>query len=487
MTSNYSAKEWIFQERLLEKYGSLPEFADLVSIVRKIQANVATDDDYAHYTAKVETLINKFKSDLRKIQPEQYQKQDILLITSMIEANSAAFENNTESFSKKIPADTVKSMLALERKTNDTISFSPPKLTGFLALSRYSENLSPQQQQSQFGLDYSNSPYIYQQGDQLIRQPFVFVVKTPTQQEIEQEPDEKIRQKMQQQMNIIRNEAKLPIDPRILVKIVKIAEDSQDPESGEIAKIFLKKYLNTDQIMPIFRDSKDLQIIDNCLKDMAPNSPYYDSFKKVSDQINIKAKINESPYTGNTAPQFGVQLEDHNPYADVVQERAINVPVELPPGTKIYLQVPRKGTDPLSADRPAGYEQIEIAVYSGKEWSNSLVNTDIDLNIELALKTIPEEARKAFITKNRVDRTVQIDDNRPLEMTNNLKRWQEKGSLMLKAQDQGNEQIHGTLADKTLECIATHSDKILSAKANNVNFKPLLKRKSSRKRVLNKA
>ncbi|MEG3833981.1 MULTISPECIES: hypothetical protein [unclassified Microcoleus] len=482
-----SNKELIFQQKLLEKYGSLPELADLDDIVKRIQTNTATEDDYSKFIPKAETLIDKFKSDLRKIQPDEYQKQDIMLITSMIEANSAAFDNASESFSKLIPANTLRDMLALERSGQ----FSPPNLTGFMALSRYSENLSPQQQQSQFGLDYTGSPYIVQQGDKSIRQPFVFVVKTPTQEEIDREPNPKLKQQMQQQMDEIRKAAKLPIDPRVLVKIVEIAEDKNDTNNSTTAQIFLKKYLANDQVFPSFRDTLDVKVVTNCLETMDKNSGYYENFKKISDQLQAKGdklRANESPYTGNTAPQYGTKLENHSPYADVVQERAMDKPLELPPGTKIYLQVPRSGSEPLSSKNPAGFEQIEISSYNGKKWKNSFSDDKIDVEIDKALKTIADEdSRKFFIKKNRPDQSSnQLDDNSPLKMTESLKEWQKKGSKRRKEEDEKNDKNLVMVATKTLNVIASNPDKVLPKKAQGVNFKPLIKDSSVGDKIASK-
>ena len=475
MVATYNNKELIFQQKLLEKYGNLPEFSDLDDIVKRIDNNTATEDDYTKFSPKAESLIDKFKSDLRKIKPDEYQKEDIMLITSMIEANSAAFDSPSESFSKLIPANTLKDMLTLERSGQ----FSPPNLTGFMALSRYSENLSPQQQQSQFGLDYTKSPYIVEHGNESIRQPFVFVVKTPTQEEIDRESNSTLKQQMQQQMDAIRDAAKLPIDPRVLVKIVKIAEDKNDAENSKIADIFLRKYLGNDRIFPSFRDTLDLEVVTNSLATMDKNSGYYENFKKLSDQLSTKAqanklKSNESPYTGNTAPQYGSKLENHSPYADVIQERAMDKPLELPPGTKIYLQVPRSGTDPLSAKKPAGYEQVEVSSYNGKNWKNSFADNKIDLKIEEALKTIPEEARKSFIKNNTPDRSSsQVNDNSSLRMTEDLKEWQKKGTKRRKDEDEKNQQNLQVVANKTLHAIASNPDRVLSKKAKGVNFKHL--------------
>ena len=473
-----SNKELVFQQRLLERYGSSPEFADLDNIVKRIGNNTATDDDYDKYIPKAEALIDKFKSDLRTIKPDDYQKEDIILITSMIEANSAAFDTGKESFSKLIPANTLRDMLTLKRGDN----FSPPNLTGFMALSRYSENLSPQQQQSQFGLDYTGSPYIVQHGDQSIRQPFVFVVKTPTQEEIDRESNGKLKEQMQQQMDKIRNAAKLPMDPRVLVKIAKVAEDKTDPKNSKVAENFLKKYLVTDQIYPSFRDTLDVEAVTNSLATMDRNSSYYESFEKLSSQLNAKAqantlKSNESPYTGNTAPQYGTRLENHSPYADVIQERAMDKPLELPIGTKVYLQVPRSETNPLSSKKQAGYEQIEVSLYNGQNWKNSFTDNKIDEEIDRALRTIPEEARKVFIKNNRAaDRSSPpVDDNSPLGMTENLKKWQQTGVKSREDEDRKKSQNLQLVANETRNTIASNPDKILPKKAKRLNFKHLIK------------
>ncbi len=88
----------------------------------------------------------KFKNDLRKTEPENYSKTDIEIVMAMVEANYLHFKHKNENYSKVIPETGVKDLLSMR--------FGTPSILNFSALNRYSENLSPQQIISQFGLDY---------------------------------------------------------------------------------------------------------------------------------------------------------------------------------------------------------------------------------------------------------------------------------------------------------------------------------------------
>ncbi len=232
-------KEAFFQNKLIEKYGS--EYGITSELLNKIDQGTATSSELKTYTESSQQLVMRFKSDMRKTEPDDYTDQDIEIIMAMVDANYRYFENGQEQFSKIIPTNKVKKTLI---QTGE-----PPIITGFAALNRHSEDLSPQQIISQFGLDYEGTPYLANDGTKDIRQPFVFSIETPMNQDIQ-------------------DNAKLPIDPRVLIRFVKIAEDSNDPEKSQQARDFLNNYLKNNKILPIFRKEKDLETLNNYLQEL---------------------------------------------------------------------------------------------------------------------------------------------------------------------------------------------------------------------------
>lgn len=353
-------KEAFFQNKLIEKYGS--EYGITPELLNKIEQGTATSSELKTYTESSQQLVMRFKSDMRKTEPDNYTDQDIEIIMAMVDANYRYFENGKEQFSKIIPTDKVKKTLIQ--------SGEPPIITGFAALNRHSEDLSPQQIISQFGLDYEGTSYLVDDGNKSIRQPFVFSIETPMNQDIQ-------------------DNAKLPIDPRVLIRFVKIAEESNDPEKRQQARDFLNNYLKNNKIIPIYRKEKDLETLNNYLQELkAKNSDYYQDLNQVHQSLQVKARVNDAPYTGNTAPQYGEKLENQSSYADMVQEMYMSKPPKVSTGAVISVKLPRIGTgiNPERSDLPAGSDTVEVAKWNGEKWVMSVKPEELERKFDRAMK-----------------------------------------------------------------------------------------------------
>lgn len=350
MTASAWEKEAFLQKKLIEKYGA--EYGITSELLDKIEQGTASPAELKTYTDSAEGLVMRFKSDMRKTEPDNYSDQDIEIIMAMIDANYRYFEQGKEKLSKIIDTNRIIGNLAQ----------NSPMIGGFVALDRHSADLSPQQIISQFGLDYKKTPYLKNDGKKDIRQPFLFAINTPMNEEI-------------------KKNAKLPVDPRILLRFIKIAEESKDPEKKAKAKDFLDNYLKTDKMIPIFRSNKneDLDPIKQYLtKPKAKNSDYYADLSRVDQFIQTKGKLtNEAPYTGNTAPQYGQKLENQSSYADIVQEMRMNKLSKVSTEAVLSVKFPKSGTGSSRerserGDLPAGSNTVTIAEWNGEKWAISV-------------------------------------------------------------------------------------------------------------------
>lgn len=365
MTTSAYEKEAFFQSKLIEKYGS--EYGITPELLDNIDQGTASSAELKTYTDSAEKLVMRFKSDMRKTEPDNYTDQDIEIIMAMVDANYRYFEQGQEKFGKIIPTATVSKTLAQKG--------TPPILTGFAALNRHSEDLSPQQIISQFGLDYDDTPYLTNDGTKEIRQPFVFAIDTPMNQDIQQN-------------------AKLPIDPRVLVRFVKIAEESDDPEKKAKAKDFLDNYLKTDKIYPLFRSESDLESLKDYVEQLKTNnSDYYQDCDRISQFLQNRVTQNktifkDAPYTGNTAPQYGQKLESQSAYADMMQEMYMSKPPKVSPGAVMSVKFPRigEGINPERADLPAGSDTVEVARWDGDQWVMLVKPEELQRKFNRAMK-----------------------------------------------------------------------------------------------------
>ncbi len=326
MAVTETERELFFQDKLVKKYGISTDF---------LTKTDATEDEVNTYIKEAENLVEKFKKGLRQMELKDYKDIDpidIEIIMAMIDANYLNFKNKNESYSKVISETDVENLLSMRR--------GAPTIWSFSALNRHYENLSPQQIISQFGLDYQYqkdgktvTPYLVtedtMEGNRKHwRQPFVFILETPMNEHI-------------------RASAKLPVDPRIMEWFKTMANDTKvSAETREEAKDFLAR--NKHNIHLIARNTGDQEL----------NQKYKDR----------EIKINDAPYTGNTAPQYGNKLEGQRAYADVIQEMYLTEASPISPGAKIYAKFPKPGVDAERADLPAGSEQVEIAEWDGTQW-----------------------------------------------------------------------------------------------------------------------
>lgn len=379
-------REAFFQDKLIEKYGA--EYGITTELLNKIYRGTATEEELNTFTQSADKMVVKFKEDMRTTEPENYANQDIEIVMAMIDANYLNFKNKQEPFSKVIPESGVQDLL--------TKKFGNPSILNFSASSSHSENLSPQQIVSQFGLDYEYedngetvTPYLVKDGDNIQRQPFVYAIETPMNEGI-------------------KANAKLPIDPRIMERFEQIANDAQlPPETRQQAKDFLAR--NKDNFCLIVRNIEDKEHL---------QQKYLDKYEIISAQ--------DAPYTGNTAPQHGTKLKSQDAYVDIVQEMFVTKPTEVSPGTKIYAKFPQEKVDSERADLPAGSKKVPIAEWDGKEWKVIVNDKELDTQFKRTLNNysdnVKEKLNKKTVSSKQLRDWKQIGDSpqKPKELDTHI-------------------------------------------------------------------
>ena len=355
-------REEFFQRKILEKYGN--KYGITQELLKKIDQDTATEAELITYTDAADKLVMRFKSDLRSTEPKDYSNIDLEIIMAMIDANYLKFKNNHEPYSKVIPESGVQGLLSMQ--------YGNPSILNFSALSRYSEDLSPQQVISQFGLDYEYqsdgetvTPYLAKDGTKTKRQPFVFAIETPMNESI--------------QAN-----AKLPIDPRIMERLEQMATETDSKKVSAATKQQAEEFLarNKDNFCMIVHNIADRKSLEE---------KYGSKYEIINAQ--------NPPYTGNTAPQYGKRLEAANPYADVIQEMYVTKPTEVSPGTKIYGKFPREGGFAERSDLPAGSEKIEIARWDGQQWELLVNEQELQVKLDRVLADYPENLKQQWESK----------------------------------------------------------------------------------------
>jgi hypothetical protein len=161
-----------------------------------------------------------------------------------------------------------------------------PAFYGFAASLRYSEDLSPPQVVSQFGLDYQGTPFLIKDGDTDKPVPFLYSMVSPMTQDL-------------------RDTLRVPFDPPIFDRIEQIANDATRSDlirqmavtmtSKDVAYIAMRGTASPDETKALVQQYKD--------KGYA-----------------VREKSADAPYTGNTMPQYGQQLENQNSFSDLIQE-----------------------------------------------------------------------------------------------------------------------------------------------------------------------
>lgn len=358
-------REQFLSEKLIEKYGS--QYGLSQSLVDRVFSGSASDAELNAYTQGSDRLVMQFKNDLRTVPLENYTDQDVDIVIALADANHRYAETGTEPLSKVIPTGYAQKLLSAPAGD------PPPALGGFAALSRHSANLSPQQTISQFGLDYADTPYLTRQGADLIKQPYLFQIETPVDPELQEN-------------------AKLPLDPRLLARIQTLAAASPDPAQKDRARQFLDTY--HDRLTLIVRGSPA-----DAAK-VAAEHPEY-PVKLIDDQPLSQ----QGPYLGNTVPLYGDQLARKNPYAAIAQETYLDQKTPIAPGAKLYAKFPRAepGVDPDRADLPAGSETVEVARWDGSKWQPKISPEELDARFERALKTIPPGPAREKYRKSAED------------------------------------------------------------------------------------
>ncbi len=367
MAITASEREAFFQGKILEKYGA--RYGITTELLNKIDRGTATEDELNTYIENADKLVMKFKEDLRTTEPEKYSNTDIEIVMAMIEANYLHFKHKNESYSKVIPETGVQNLLNMR--------YGAPAVFKFSALNRYSADLSPQQIISQFGLDYQYqqdgevvTPYLAKDGENFKRQPFVFVLETPMNEDI--------------QAN-----AKLPVDPRIMERFEQMANDAQLPaQTRQQATDFLAR--NQDNICLIVRNTDDKERLEQ---------KYQNKYKIISAQ--------DAPYTGNTAPQYGNKLQGQSAYADVIQEMFVTKPSPVSPGAKIYAKFPKEGVDPEREDLPAGSEAVAIAEWDGTQWKVIASDRQLQSNFKRTLATYPDSVKQQWENKTFTNKQLE--------------------------------------------------------------------------------
>lgn len=367
-------REAYLQERLVARYGA--EYGITPALVARIDAGTASRDELRSYTENVGKLAARFKSDMRDKPLEDYSSGDVELVMAMADANHRYAESADpgETLSKVVPTERVASLLGAPPGS------APPRMTGFTALSRHSEDLSPQQTIGQLGLDYKDTPFLVDDGQRDIAQPFLFTLSTPRSEEI-------------------RDSAKLPMDPRLLGKISDLAANATDPAQRERADRFLQKY--QDEIVVIAKDTDD----EAALRTRYPGYP-------------IK-KMQAGPYLGTSAPLYGDRLAGRNPYAAILQESYMDPPPAIEPGATLSVKLPRlgSGVDPERSDLPAGSDKLDVARWDGKRWQ-PLVSPD-ELDKKLARVMAPYRPRVSETWRSQLHDVLK---SMPLKVPDALKR-----------------------------------------------------------------
>jgi hypothetical protein len=320
-------RELLFQQKLLEKYGK--EFGVSDSLRTRLMGGSVTDAEHATIAAVAVPMVMRFQEDLRNTPFDKYSALDVDIILRMVDANhkpvEPEFDPRTgqpvarQTISKIIPESKVAKLFDPATAAKDQV------ITGFMAPSSNSENLSPQQMISQFGLDYQGTSYLSEQGGQVIRQPYAFSLDAP--------------------MNSgLLDCIKIPFDPRLYAKMEQRAQ--QDPAAAAI----LGKY--QDEIVIIAQGVQEKE----SLQQRYPN-------RKI---VNAA----DPPYLGTSASMSGGTLASLNPYAAIMQEHYLDPVPAIPEGTKLTLKLPLDdpSSNPERGDVPAGVKTVPIAEFREGRW-----------------------------------------------------------------------------------------------------------------------
>lgn len=354
-------KEVALGEKLIERYGA--EFNITTALANKVFNGTATAEETAHYVSAAEGMVARFRSEIIYKKIEDYTDSDLSLVMATADANyryvkfDPTQHSEPESIRKVVPTGWASSQLA---KTPEQLKDpeSLPTLGGSIALKRYSQDLSPPQVVSQFGLDYQGTPYLTEDGAAIVRQPYLFAVDAPITPEYTQS-------------------AKLPMDPRLALRVQRLAAQGPKSAVGKQAAEFFSSYKDKLLLIPRADTAAERdRIITSC-----------DSIYKALNQDPSRIKAQELPYTGTTMPYYGAALAQDKPYADPVQEMYLAERPPLPHGATLSFSVSK---DPRAmaerSDKPAGSASFKLATWDAKQ-SRWTVDKGAVREAERALKT----------------------------------------------------------------------------------------------------
>lgn len=338
-------REVLFQKELLDKYAR--DFGLAADVGTRLLGGSVTDAEELKLAEISDQLVMRFKDDMRSMPFEQYSDQDLDIILRMIDVNhkpvEVKFDPQTgepiggETLSKVIPEKWVKTYLT-PRPPEEQAEHQV--ITGFAAPSVNSQNLSPQQMITQFGLDYKDTSYLSEQGDQLVRQPYAFSLDAPM-------------------TNALADSIKIPMDPRLFQKLE--ARAKQDPKAAAI----MAKY--RDEVTLIAQGWEEKE----ALKKRYPGCDVVDAA--------------DPPYLGTSASMSGDKLASQNPYAAIMQEHYMHPVPGIPHGSKLTLKLPLDGSDPERGDVPAGVKTIEIAEFRDGQWHMLTDPDEVEMEFKLAM------------------------------------------------------------------------------------------------------
>jgi hypothetical protein len=329
LPATYDEKMRYEQNLLLRQFDTDNEIQRLL---QKRDSQQATEEEERLLDNKLAEFRARHIEHLRNKAPQDYTEADVDLTMAMMDTRLAELDRPGASISKVLPIESIEAGLnadyskPFDRKTNRTLS-----ITGSIGATELTEHLSPQQIDSNLGLNYPNSPY-HAGADGSVRAPVVGRIDMLVTPEI-------------------RATAKVPLDPVLVEKIVDMQQNASSPEMKERARAFREAYATRISMIPrkdkLGADGQSYEISEASRRAMERmrGEPYSIEVGREDGQ--------EPPYTGHSAPgSFDVS-------EFTVIGTELYVPsksaISLTKGARISMLMAKEGeTDPARMDRPAG-------------------------------------------------------------------------------------------------------------------------------------
>jgi hypothetical protein len=333
------------QKRLIARYGA--GYGVTPELVDRIQNGTASAADRAFYAENAARLTDRFRSDLATMSMNAIRQADAELAVGLLAATHRTFGKD-ETYSKVMTPDGVRRMLAGDL----------PAMQGFIALSRFTDRLSPQQIITQLGLSYrydGATPFLVKDdGGALKPQSFVYSLEAPITGEI-------------------REKARIPVDPRLLAAARQIAGDpARGP--GDLLKRAAQEIANPAVCCVVVRE------------DGTDTRALVDGF--AGDGFAVYKPVG-GPSTGSSVPRYGTFGDIKEGYADTFQERMLGAsPVPCPPGTAIYIKVPGPGA-PGAPNVPEGSIRVKLYEWNGRSWERVATDEQSAAATEQACAGVP--------------------------------------------------------------------------------------------------